>query len=107
MHPRFEIYKNSQFTMPVHYAAIKSALIHLTGYFAKYYKGQNIRFNTISPGGIYDDHDKSFKEQYKTHSLNKGLLDPEDILGTIEYLVSDNSKFLNGQNIIVDDGFSL
>ena len=107
MHPRFEIYNNSQLTMPVHYAAIKSALIHLTGYFAKYYKGKNIRFNTISPGGIADNQEKTFKEQYESHCLNKGLLNPEDIMGTVEYLVSDNSKYLNGQNIIVDDGFTL
>jgi len=107
VHPKFEIYNNTQLTMPIHYAAIKSALIHLTGYYAKYYKGKNIRFNTISPGGIANNHDINFREQYKEHTLNKGLLDPEDILGTIEFLISDSSRYLNGQNIIVDDGFTL
>lgn len=48
--PRFEIYDNTSMTMPVEYAAIKSALIHLTKYMAKYYKGENIRINAISPG---------------------------------------------------------
>ena len=105
--PKFEIYKNTQLTMPIHYSAIKSAIIHLTGYYAKYYKGKNIRFNTISPGGIFDNHQDIFSEQYKLHTLNKGLLDPKDILGAIEFLVSDSSKYINGQNIIVDDGFSL
>ena len=112
MQPKFEIYRNSKFTnkfaiSSVEYAAIKSAIIHLSRYFAKYYKGKNIRFNTVSPGGIEDDQDKNFKQLYKEHCLNKGMLDPEDILGILEYLISDNSKYFNGQNIIIDDGFSL
>tara|TARA_B100000900_G_scaffold388834_1_gene381213 strand:+ start:294 stop:1046 length:753 start_codon:yes stop_codon:yes gene_type:complete len=107
INPRFEIYDNSALTMPVHYAAIKSALIHLTGYYAKYYKGKNIRFNTISPGGIEDGHSSNFKDQYKAYCLNKGMLVSEDILGSVEFLVSDKSRYVNGQNIIVDDGFSL
>ena len=69
--PKFEIYNNTQLTMPIHYAAIKSAIIHLTGYYAKYYKGKNIRFNAISPGGIFDNHQDTFSEQYKLHTLNK------------------------------------
>tara|TARA_Y100000590_G_scaffold464857_1_gene635367 strand:+ start:389 stop:1141 length:753 start_codon:yes stop_codon:yes gene_type:complete len=107
IHPRFEIYNDTSISMPIHYAAIKSALIHLTGYYAKYYKGKNIRFNTISPGGIANDHEANFSNQYKEYTLNKGLLDSEDILGSVEYLVSDKSKFVNGQNIVIDDGFTL
>jgi NAD(P)-dependent dehydrogenase (short-subunit alcohol dehydrogenase family) len=41
--PRFEIYDNTPMTMPVEYAAIKSGLIMLTEYMAKYFKGMNIR----------------------------------------------------------------
>jgi len=49
--PKFEIYENTPMTMPVEYAVIKSALIHLTKYFAKSFKGKNIRTNSLSPGG--------------------------------------------------------
>ena len=38
---------------------------------------------------------------------SKGLLDPEDLNGTLLFLLSDNSKYINGQNIIVDDGWRL
>ena len=105
--PKFEIYENSTFGMPIEYAAIKSALIHMTKYFAKYYSGKNIRFNTISPGGIFDNHEESFAKLYAYHCLNKGMLDPKDILGLVEFLISDNSRYLNGQDIILDDGFTL
>jgi putative oxidoreductase-dehydrogenase len=105
--PRFEIYDNTPMTMPVEYAAIKSGLIHLTKYMAKYFKGKNIRVNTISLGGIEDKQPESFLRTYKEFCLNKGMLNAKDIAGTVLYLLSDLSEFVNGQNIVVDDGFTL
>ena len=105
--PRFEIYDNTEMTMPVEYAVIKSGLIHLTKYLAKYLKGKNIRVNSLSPGGILNNQAESFLEAYKTYCLNKGMLDADDMCGTLIYLLSDMSKFVNGQNIVIDDGFCL
>lgn len=105
--PRFEVYAETQMTMPVEYAAVKSAVIHLTKYLAKYFKGCNIRVNTLSPGGILDRQPEAFLERYREHSLSKGMLDPQDICGTLLYLLSDLSRFVNGQNLVVDDGWSL
>jgi NAD(P)-dependent dehydrogenase (short-subunit alcohol dehydrogenase family) len=105
--PRFEIYENTPMTMPVEYAAIKSAIIHLTKYMAKYFKGSKIRVNAISLGGILDKQPENFKTKYKSYTLNKGMLDSADINGTLIYLLSDRSTYVNGQNIIVDDGFTL
>ncbi|WP_277013513.1 oxidoreductase [Capnocytophaga granulosa] len=105
--PRFEVYDNTPMTTPVEYAAIKSGLIHLTKYMAKYFKGKNIRVNAISLGGIEDKQPESFLKAYKEFCLNKGMLDAKDIAGTVLYLLSDLSEFVNGQNIVVDDGFTL
>ena len=105
--PRFQIYDNTPMTMAVEYAAIKSGLIHLTKYMAKYFKGKNIRVNTISLGGIEDHQPEPFLKAYKEFCLNKGMLNAKDIAGTILYLLSDLSEFVNGQNIVVDDGFTL
>ena len=105
--PRFEIYDNTSMTMPVEYAAIKSALIHLTKYMAKYYKGRNIRVNSISLGGLLDNQPTTFLYLYKKFCLNKGMLDASDIKGTLVYLLSDLSQYVNGHNIILDDGFTL
>jgi NAD(P)-dependent dehydrogenase (short-subunit alcohol dehydrogenase family) len=105
--PKFEIYANTTMTMPVEYAAIKSGVIHLTSYMAKLFKGQQIRVNCISPGGILDQQPRSFLDAYKANSLNKGMLDASDLTGTLVFLLSDNSQFINGQNIVVDDGFVL
>ena len=105
--PKFQVYDNTSMTMPVEYAAIKSGLIHLTKYMAKYFKGMNIKVNALSPGGIFDNQNEIFLQQYKEESLNKGMLDKSDLKGTLVYLLSDMSQYLNGQNIIVDDGFTL
>lgn len=105
--PKFEIYNGTEMSMPVEYAAIKSGLIHLTKYMAKYFKGMNIKVNTLSPGGILNNQPQSFLDKYKEYSLNKGMLDTKDLEGTLVYLLSDMSKYVNGQNIIIDDGWSL
>ncbi len=107
--PRFDVYEGTkkEMTMPVEYAAIKSSLIHLTKYLAKYYKHKNIRSNSISPGGIYNNQDEVFVKNYNKYSLSKGMLDKKDISGALIFLLSEKSKFINGQNIVVDDGWSL
>ena len=107
MAPRFEIYENTSMTMPVEYAAIKSAIINLTRYFAQYFKRDGIRCNSLSPGGILDKQPESFLENYKSFCGTKGMLNPEDVVGTLIFLLSDASIHLTGQNLIVDDSFSL
>lgn len=105
--PRFEIYEETPMTMPVEYAAIKSAVIHLTRYFAQYLKADQIRVNCLSPGGIIDNQPESFLREYKRFCGEKGMLEPADIVGALLFLLSDGSKYMTGQNLIVDGGFSL
>jgi enoyl-[acyl-carrier-protein] reductase (NADH) len=105
--PRFEIYNDTTMTTPVEYVAIKSGLIHLTKYMAKYFEGKKIRVNSISLGGLKDGQPEDFLKAYNSFCLNKGMLNSKDISGTLLYLLSDLSEYVNGQNIIVDDGFSL
>ncbi|MHB8110082.1 MAG: oxidoreductase [Syntrophorhabdaceae bacterium] len=110
--PRFEIYGNTSFhgkkmTVSIEYAAIKSAIVHMTKYMAKYFAGCNIRVNCITPGGVLDNQPEEFLEKYNSHGLSKGMINPEDLSGTLIYLLSDQSKCVNGQNIVVDDGWTL
>lgn len=105
--PKFEIYEDTKMTMPVEYAAIKSAVIHLSKYFAKYLKGSHVRVNTLTPGGLLDGQDEKFLAKYNEQCLSKGMLNPVDMYGTLKFLISTDSQYINGQNIIVDDGFTL
>jgi NAD(P)-dependent dehydrogenase (short-subunit alcohol dehydrogenase family) len=105
--PRFELYAGTEMTMPVEYAAIKSAVIQLTQYFAQYFKADAIRCNSLSPGGIRDHQPQVFLKKYGSYCGTKGMLDPGDIVGALIFLLSDSSRYMNGQNLIVDDGFCL
>ena len=107
MAPRFEIYEGTSMTMPVEYAAIKAGVENLTRYFASYYKQSGIRVNSLSPGGILGGQPPKFLAAYKRHCASKGMLEPADVIGTLLFLLSDASMFMTGQNLRIDDGFSL
>jgi len=105
--PKFENYKGLRMNSPAEYSVIKSGIISLTSYLAKFYKKKNISINCVSPGGIRDSQSEKFIKRYKTSCGTKGLLESDDIVGSIIFLLSNSSKYINGQNIIVDDGWSL
>lgn len=105
--PKFSHYEGTDMVSPIEYSAIKSGIINLTRYLAKFHRGANIRVNCISPGGISADQPVDFIERYGAECNGKGLLAPEDIDGTALYLLSDMSACVTGQNLIVDDGWSL
>ena len=67
--PKFDIYKDTNMTLPVEYAAIKSSLIHLTSYLTAYTKGSFFRVNSIAPGGILDDQDSKFLKKLEGRAL--------------------------------------
>jgi len=105
--PKFEHYSGTSMVSPIEYSAIKAGIIAITKYLAKYCKNSNIKVNSISPGGILDNQPASFLEKYKKSCNDKGMLDVSDVVGTIIFLISDHSRYINGQNIIIDDGWSL
>jgi NAD(P)-dependent dehydrogenase (short-subunit alcohol dehydrogenase family) len=105
--PRFDIYEGTNMTMPPEYAAIKSAIIHLNKYVAAYIKTSDFRVNSVSPGGIFENQPESFLKAYRKETNGKGMLSADDIVGAVLFLLSDKSTFITGQNIVVDDGFTL
>lgn len=105
--PRFNHYEGLDMFSPIEYSMGKAGLISATKYLAKYLGQFGIRVNSISPGGILDQQPNLFQQRYRNDTLSKGLLDAEDLLGAFSFLLSESSKFVSGQNLIVDDGWSL
>lgn len=106
--PRFEIYEGTKMTVPVEYAAIKGGIINLTRYFASYLGKYNIRVNTLSPGGVFDNQPESFVRKYSEKVLlGRRMANVDDLTGVLLFLISDASKYITGQNIIVDGGWTL
>jgi NAD(P)-dependent dehydrogenase (short-subunit alcohol dehydrogenase family) len=107
--PRFEIYKNTSIsTMPLQYLIIKSSINKLMEYSAKFFLKKNIKINNISPGGVQSSmEDKFFTRNYGKFTSNNKLLNCTDLNGLVNFLLSSHSDKITGQNIIIDDGFTL
>jgi NAD(P)-dependent dehydrogenase (short-subunit alcohol dehydrogenase family) len=105
--PKFEHYLGTQMTSPVEYAAIKAGVISITRWLAKYHANQGIRVNCVSPGGIIDEQQSQFLERYRQSCTNIGMLSADQVAAAIIFLLAPESNAINGQNLIVDDGWSL
>ena len=106
--PRKEIYNKTEIQeTPLDYILSKSVINKFTEYMSKEFKKNNIRFNLISPGGIYHNHSKKFVKNYTRFTYSDKMLDPIYIAKLTEFLLNENSKFISSQNIVIDDGFSI
>jgi NAD(P)-dependent dehydrogenase (short-subunit alcohol dehydrogenase family) len=105
--PKFEHYANTGMGSPIEYAAIKAGIISITRWLAKYCANQNIRVNCVSPGGILDAQPEEFLTRYRQSCTNIGMLSAEQVASVIVFLLSPEATAINGQNVIVDDGWTL
>lgn len=96
--------KNTIFEKPVSYSVIKSGLIGLTKFTSTYWANKNVRCNCICPGGVENNHDKSFiKKITKLIPLGR-LAKKNEYNGLIVFLMSDASSYINGAVISADGG---
>jgi NAD(P)-dependent dehydrogenase (short-subunit alcohol dehydrogenase family) len=94
------------FFKPVAYSASKSGVYNLTRYLAAYWGKQQVRVNTVTFSGVYNDQDPRFLEKYLPKVPLGRMADPADYSGTIVYLMSDASRYMTGSNVVVDGGFT-
>ena len=105
--PKFSHYEGTEMYSPIEYSAIKSGIISITKWLAKYYSGNAIRVNCVSPGGITSGQPEVFTQRYRESCTNFGMLTSDQVAGTVCFLLTDGAEAINGQNIIVDDGWCL
>jgi NAD(P)-dependent dehydrogenase (short-subunit alcohol dehydrogenase family) len=97
------------------YAAAKSAVIGLTKSAAAYYAKYNVRFNAIAPGLIDTPMSRraAGNEDIRTFVRSRQALDggrigsTEDLDGIVVYLLSDAARFVTGQVLAIDGGWSV
>ena len=99
--------KDRQPVKPVTYSVIKTALIGLTRYLATYWSSQGVRCNALSPGGVFNGQDEVFVDRLTNLIPLNRMADADEYRSTIQFLCSDASSYMNGQNIIVDGGRSV
>ena len=102
----FSLYENTKMNPPGVYNMVKGGINSLTNYLAAKFGKDQIRVNTISPGGIFDNQDKKFVEKYIQKVPLARMGNPDDISPVICFLMGDKSKYITGQNILVDGGLT-
>ena len=103
----FTLYEEYGGTSPAAYSAIKGGLINFTRYLASYYGKKGIRVNCVSPGGIFDHQHPSFVARYEAKVPMGRLGNPDDIAPAVSFLLSEEAKYITGQNLIVDGGWTI
>ena len=104
--PTWEVYEDTNMTMPVAYSAIKGGVINLTRYLATRYGPSGVRVNTVSPGGIEDGQDAAFIAAYARRAPMQRMALPHEVVGSVVFLASDASTYVTGHNLVVDGGWT-
>lgn len=92
---------------PVTYSVIKTGLIGLTRYVATYWADKGVRSNALSPGGIYAGQSEEFVNRLCNLIPLGRMANRDEYRTAVQFLCSDASKYMNGQNIVIDGGRSI
>ncbi|NHE58868.1 SDR family oxidoreductase [Cyclobacterium plantarum] len=92
--------------LPPDYFFHNAGLINLSRYLAKIHAGKNIRFNCISPGGLFNHQPQAFLDNYCKKVPLGRMANNDDIKGLAVLLASDAGAYINGENILMDGGLN-
>lgn len=102
----FSVYKGTNMSSPMAYAAIKGGIVNLTRYLASYFGKYKVRVNTICPGGIFDNQNRIFVKNYSEKVPLKRLGNPDEIAGAVVFLASDAASYITGATLMIDGGWT-
>ena len=111
--PDQRIYRNPELAdemqpvKPVTYSVIKSGLVGLTRYLATYWADKGVRCNALSPGGVFAGQNEAFVQRLTSLIPLGRMARRDEYRGAVQFLCSDASAYLNGQNVIMDGGRSV
>jgi NAD(P)-dependent dehydrogenase (short-subunit alcohol dehydrogenase family) len=92
---------------PVTYSVIKAGLIGLTRYLATYWADKGVRANALSPGGIFNGQGEDFVLRLSSLIPLARMAHHDEYRSAVQFLCSEASAYLNGQNIVIDGGRSV
>jgi NAD(P)-dependent dehydrogenase (short-subunit alcohol dehydrogenase family) len=99
--------RDQQPVKPVTYSVIKAGLVGLTRYLATYWADRGVRVNSLSPGGVYNGQPEEFVQKLTKLIPQGRMAKVDEYRGCIQFLCSDASSYINGQNLVADGGRSV
>lgn len=91
---------------PVTYSVIKAGLVGLTKYLSTYWAYRGVRANALSPGGVFNGQGDEFVQRLSALIPLGRMARVDEYRSAVQFLCSDASSYLNGQNIVMDGGRS-
>ena len=104
--PHHQIYEGMPFKPFSAYSATKAGIHGLTVWLAGYWAKRECTVNTIAPGAVYNAHSDEFQKRVGELIMNGRMAGPQEIADVMIFLCSDNARYMTGQIVNVDGGFS-